>query len=393
MPCILNKHPYNAMVSALGIPIQIDRGQPLTRFQFSLGLPDALNCVEHEASPHLKELADSFAHDVLNIAALSGRLLCYEGVTPEIWRSHDLIAVSVDAEAYYVMLQSACDIMADVIATLGAKKGQAPWESFHRLNEWALKNPDRLDSAYHLVAVELPWFAKINSKRTGIVHRGKTILVYTDRVSFNWGRFIPGFRDLTRSMLDFSEQLSSVVLSEKDREKNPKKTVIDGVYIPALHHLLNQYAVPAESNALKSKAQCLLSCGGYVEAAYIGYPNDFWWTVLNSSVSAIQGKLLEANIPVNVGGTVHDCKFVISDGRTVYGLIACDHGEVEAAWLSGAAKSAMDFQSQSSLYRAAMLVREMRGEPPELLPDTKVPVIVGSDPAAITAAYVRAMLD
>ena len=34
-------------------------------------------------------------------------------------------------------LQSACDIMADVVATLGVKKGQAPWESFHRLNQWA----------------------------------------------------------------------------------------------------------------------------------------------------------------------------------------------------------------------------------------------------------------
>jgi len=81
---------------------------------------------------------------VLNIATLAGRLLWYEGVAPDTWRSHDLIAVSVDAEAYYVMLQSACDIMADVIATLGAKKGQAPSESFHKLNEWALKSSARL---------------------------------------------------------------------------------------------------------------------------------------------------------------------------------------------------------------------------------------------------------
>lgn len=36
-------------------------------------------------------------HDVLNIAALAGRLLWYEGVTPEMWRSHDLIAVAVDS--------------------------------------------------------------------------------------------------------------------------------------------------------------------------------------------------------------------------------------------------------------------------------------------------------
>ncbi len=74
---------------------------------------------------------------VLNIAALAGRLLSYEGVTPEIWRSHDLIAVSVDAEMYYVMLQSACDIMADVIAVLLAREStQASrwWQAFGMSN-------------------------------------------------------------------------------------------------------------------------------------------------------------------------------------------------------------------------------------------------------------------
>src|SRR5215467_12485472 len=114
-------------MSALGVPTDVSRKQPLNRFQMYLGLPDALACKQHADSAHLQELANSFGHDVLNIAALAGRLLWYEGVTPEMWRSHDLIAVAVDSESYYVMLQTACDIMADVIATLGAKKrGQVP---------------------------------------------------------------------------------------------------------------------------------------------------------------------------------------------------------------------------------------------------------------------------
>ncbi len=92
---------------ALGVPTHVDRSEPLTRFQIYLGLADALNSKQHTQSARLKALADSFFHDVLNIAALAGRLLWHEGVTPEMWRSHDLIAVSVDAEAYYVMLQSA----------------------------------------------------------------------------------------------------------------------------------------------------------------------------------------------------------------------------------------------------------------------------------------------
>jgi hypothetical protein len=379
-------------ISALGTSIQVDRSQSLTRFQFYLGLADALNCKQHPYSAHLKELADPFSHDVLNIAALAGRLLWYEGVTPEIWRSHDLIAVSVDAEAYYVMLQSACDIMADVVATLGAKKGQAPWESFHKLNEWALRNPGRLDPAYHLVAVSLPWFGKINSERTGIVHRGKKIFVYTDRVTFNWGRFIPGFRELTRSMLEFSEQLGSIVAGEEDRKKNPQKTVIDGVYVPALRHLLNEYAVPEESKNLKFTAKCLLACGGYVEAAYIGYPSGFWWNVVVSTSSGMIGELAAANIPVNARGSVHDCRFVISDGKRRYGLIACDRGKTEPAWLAGAAESAKQLESEYSTHRTAFIVREMEGAFPQFLPGTSVPLIVGADVPGVTSGFVAAMM-
>jgi hypothetical protein len=168
-------------MSALGVPVDITRGDALNRFQFYLDLADALFCKEHPGSAHLKELADSFSHDVLNLAALAGRMLWYEGVTPDVWHSHDLIAVSVDLEAYYVMLQCACDIMADVIVTLGVpKKGQGPSDSFHRLNQWASKNPARLDPLYReLVAQPLPWFDEINSIRTGLVHRGKTPLVCT----------------------------------------------------------------------------------------------------------------------------------------------------------------------------------------------------------------------
>ncbi len=381
-------------MSALGIPIQIRRDQHLARSQFYLGLADALNCVTYANSVHFRELADSFSHDVLNIAALAGRLLWYEGVTPEIWRSHDLIAVGLDAEAYYVMLQSACDIMADVIATLGAKKGQAPWESFHKLNEWALKNRERLDPSYRsLIATKLPWFGRINSTRTAIVHRGKTLLVYTDRVSFNWGTLIREFRDITRSMLAFSERLGATMLDEKVREKHSQKTVIDGVYVPALYHLLNEYSVPKKSSVLKLHGQCLLACGGYVEAAYIGYPDGFWWNTLISSVRSMRGKLITVKIPVNADGSVNDCKFVISAEKRTFGIIACDSGGRESAWLAGAAESAKKFESENGIFRMAFIVREMKSAPPKFVPNTKIPVIVGKDPSVVAQTYARAMLD
>ena len=91
---------------ALGVPVDIDRDKTPTRFQFYLGLADAMRLKTGSASTHLKELSDSFSHDILNVAVLASRMLWYEGVTPGMWRSHDLVTVGVDAESYFVMLQS-----------------------------------------------------------------------------------------------------------------------------------------------------------------------------------------------------------------------------------------------------------------------------------------------
>ena len=111
------------------------------------------------------------------------------------------------------------------------------------------------------------------------------------------------------------------------------------------------------------------------------------------SIGGLGGQLVVANIPVNAGGTVHDCGFVISDGKARYGLIACDHGKAEPAWLAGAAKSANEFESQYNTGGMALIIREMKGTPPEFLPGTKFPVIVGADMSEVTGAYVGAMLD
>src|SRR5260370_41895981 len=127
---------------ALGTTVERDRRQSLSRFEYYLRLADALSNRADE-SGHLKQLAHSFGRDILNLATLAGRLLWYEGVTPDMWRSHDLVAVAVDAEAYFVMLQQACDIMADVIPTLGTKPSQHPSTRFLNLNHRRTHNPWR----------------------------------------------------------------------------------------------------------------------------------------------------------------------------------------------------------------------------------------------------------
>lgn len=372
---------------ALGVPASIPRDVPLTRFQFYLGLADALANKQHKESTHLKELADSFGHDVLNLAALAGRLLWCEGVTPEVWRSHDLIGVSVDVESYYVMLQCACDIMADCIATLGCKKGrgQVPSESFHRLTQWAARNSGRLLPEYgNLLSGDLGWFRQINTRRTDVVHRGKKLIIYTDRVSFNWGKLLPSLAEITEGLLKFSEELGAIVLCEDERKNFAERTVIDGVYVPAIYHLLHKYKTPEDCDDLNLSAQVLLSCGGYVEAGFIGYPDGFWWNTLLGVSRVLHAGPYVADIPINPRGQVHDNKFVFSRNGVRYGLIACEEGNSGTDWLTGAAKSAASFSKSQGVNYPILLLRTFHGSAPTNLPETEIPLIVeGSSDAAV----------
>jgi hypothetical protein len=382
-------------MTALGVPTEIPRAESLTRFQRYLGLADALFCRAQPTGDHLGELARAFAYDVLNLAVLAGRLLWYEGVTPQIWRSHDLIDVGVDTEAYYVMLQCACDIMADVVATLGARKGQAPSESFHKLNQWALRNPNRLASEFQIVASHLPWFDKINSRRTEIVHRGEKPHTYTDRVSFNSGRLLLSARELTREMLDFSEELGRIVLPETARERFPEKRVIDGVYVPALDHLLNKYQVPEKSPELKLIAQCLLGCGGYVEAAYMGYPDGFWWKLLLTISRSFNVAPFATDIPVNSYGDVRHCTFVFSSNGMSCGFISYDEGGrgwSRRDWQEAARESAEQLRASCGVEKIAIVVRTLDGHEPQPELDKTIPVIISNDPKEAADMFLTAVV-
>src|SRR5579862_9369088 len=120
---------------ALGKLVEVKLDEELSRHDYYLPIADVLIAAsaasQADYAEHLAELAYSYADDILNLANLASRLLWFEGVTPDLWRSPDLVSVGVDTSSYFVTLQTACDIMADAIATLGAKKGQAPTESFH----------------------------------------------------------------------------------------------------------------------------------------------------------------------------------------------------------------------------------------------------------------------
>ena len=378
------------MVRALGTTIELGRRDILSSFEYYLRLTDALtNCPD--PSGHLKEVGISFGHDVLNLATLAGRLLWYEGVVPITRRAHELVAVSVDSEAYFVMLQTACDIMADAVCSLGGVSRSTPFDSFHKLNQWALRNPDRVKPGFHFLAAKHSWFDQINGVRTKLVHRGGDSWIYTDRARFHWDIMFPGkkvslgtyllsmLQRLTASALEISKVLAEAVMPRRQLQRFPEKTVISGAYVPALHHLLRKYELPRRRGILLN-AKCLAMCQDYVDAAFLGYPDGFWWHFLLRLCELLSAEPSLGGPIFLSSERIHDCKFVFTSKNAVYGVVACDEVIVGTKWLKGAAASADNFLATQHLSRAVLVGRFQDGTPPESLPGNKTAVVVDRDP-------------
>ena len=110
-----------------------------------------------------------------------------------------------------------------------------------------------------------------------------------------------------------------------------------------------------------------------------------------SSSKKLASDIVTAIVPVNASGTVHDCKFVLSDGNKTHGLVACDNGTADAAWLKGATESVKQLQLKYGTQRAVFVVRCMKGVAPQFLPGTQVPLVVGVKPTTITKKVVTAL--
>lgn len=180
-------------------------------------------------------------------------------------------------------------------------------------------------------------------------------------------------------MLEFSKALAEVVLPRCELQQYEKKRAISGVYVPALCHLLRASRIPTRRDNLQQKARWLAVCGGYVEAARMGYPDGFWWqTLLNLSDGLGVGPS-SGVVPVSASGRVHDCKFVfVKDGRS-YGVIACDEVLGNEKWLRGAAGSATKLLDAHKLAIAVLIGRVGQENLPDFLPGTRVALVVSQD--------------
>jgi len=274
----------------------------------------------------LSQIAHSLAHDFLNLAMLAGRLIWYEGVTPDMSRSPDLVAIAVDTENYLISLRTACDIVAEAFSYFCVepkKRGQLPKEkqSFRAMICWAKNNPHRLRDDFLFITQHFEWFMELRALRDKIVHQGYYSNIYTDRSLFKFF-LMPGFdpdlhrirrfhrrhqdgndpqqagprirqvsllsllKSFTLSVFELTTQLSQAI--EKQEELKCSKThALSGVYVPALHHLLS-YIEPikkseqniSEERQRRLAARYLLQVGDYLTSADCGYPHGFWWRFL-----------------------------------------------------------------------------------------------------------------
>jgi hypothetical protein len=282
------------------------------------------------------EIAHSFAHDILHASTLASALLWYEGVTPDLSRSPDLVSISTNVESGLVFLRSACDTIAQAFAQFAVppakgKVSNKAAESFHSLLQWvgcgesppqtpkntleANAHYDLVSAPFHFLEQHSAWFLHLRSLRDKLTHRGYSFVTYTERVFLEGILMPPGVAELQRlhggykqedyredapprfkryklleTMKEFTAktlELASdlAVAMTKELGMVPLGThFISGVHIPALYELLS-YQTPTSANGvqgyedsnLRSKAWYLLRARDYLGAAEEGYPEGFWW--------------------------------------------------------------------------------------------------------------------
>jgi hypothetical protein len=372
----------------------------------------------------LSQTVHSLAHDILNMATLAGRLLWCEGVTPDMSRSPDLVAVGVDAESYLVLLRTACDIIADVFAKFCVdpkRNGQLPKEksSLRALLFWARDNPERLRENFRFITDHFDWFMELRGYRDRIVHQGFYSNVYTERDFFQFF-LMPGgvaelqwlhggykeedhqpdkprfqrvpllswLKGLTISVLELAEQLSSAIEKQLGVQRSHTH-VLSGVYVPALHHLL-AYEQPRVGHLLNEKemrrrhiaAWHLLKAGDYLSAAERGYPNEFWWRFVTHLCDLFTAPPRYVSEPKFARRRILvDWKFVFDDEEQNFALCLRDMISAEDEWVEGVRANLDSFAQRADATRSLLVARKVvtpRNSPTDIAVPANI--IVDADP-------------
>jgi hypothetical protein len=305
------------VIRTLGKTMKLKPGEPLSKHDFLLPLSDVmLDLVEKDTQGPsallYSQLGCSLAHDFLNLATLAGELLWRVGVAPIRTGTPDSLIIAALAESYLMTLRSACDVVAAIIhaCCIPAKeKGKVPKkvDSFNSLITWAEKNPARVPENIRFITEHMDWFAELKGIRDKLVHNRYDINVFTDDVAPSFSlmsageinlhflrapgtrlanplhpvALLPFLKRVTIGVLLLADQVAQAIARHNSHE--PSKThVLNGVYVPALTHLLS-YEEPnredmtsAEKLRRKLTARYLLGAGDYLKSIDFDYPDGFW---------------------------------------------------------------------------------------------------------------------
>jgi hypothetical protein len=302
------------VIRALGKTVTLKPGQRLTKHDFLLPLSDVLlDFVEQDlygpSATLSSQLGCSLAHDFVALSTIAGQLLWLVDTAPVRTGTPDSLSISMLAESYLMHLRSACDVIAVIIHTFcieERKKGQVPNESFDALIGWIEKNSSRVPESIKFVVEHKDWFVGLRSIRDKLVHHRFDINIFTDNVAPSFSimstgdihlhflrkprefmepglsltPLMPFLRRATQGALDLSEKIADVITAQ--RGHTPSRThVLNGVYIPALRHMLS-YEEPSreitedEKRRRKIKAWHLWNAGDYLNSVDLGHPDGFW---------------------------------------------------------------------------------------------------------------------
>lgn len=410
---------------ALGSLIRITAKERLTRYHYYLPVSDLLmDIVEQspnsEEAQRLAEIAHSFAHDVLNLAVLGGRLLWCESLLPDTSQLPDLVSASTDAESYFLILKSACDLLADAGRHFGFAKnrlGQVPSGSLNDLNNWVKNNRDRTLSNFCFLGDKIPWFVELRVIRTNLAHRGYDLNILSDRVRLHFmvtpygkgavreaqreqgqttqprvHRFtplLPKLQDFTTSMLKFSERLAEAIRTERNLKEPSKSHLLNGVYVPALHHLTS-YTAPNRSRQITFVARLLKNYSGYREAAEVGFPDDYWWAFVVCLLDRFEESRLVIGKKSHAStGELVDWKIVCLRNEKKYGISTRDTLLNEDVCWKKMATHMQEFVNASQLDNAILVARKITAlHKDKLLPKLPFGLVIEQNPrSAAEKAY------
>jgi hypothetical protein len=400
------------MAYALASLIEI-KNRDITRHEFRLPLCDLLQDlvkqdIDGPDARKFSEITHSLAHDVLNVAVLAGRLLWYEGVTPNMTRSLDLVAIAVDTESYLVLLRTAYDIITKAIVHFGVEarnRGQIPSDSFNSLKSWIenKKYPGRINKfhePFRFFVDHFDRFVELKDLRDRIIHQGHRPIIYTERVRFEFFLVPTGvvelqwlhggykqedhredkprfkrvpllsfLREHTSFVLELTNQLCQAIEKQQSIRRSGNH-VISGVYVPALHHLL-AYKEPPERNDSNPNqperlrrgiaALFLLKAGDYLSAVERGYPDGFWWRfVMRICEMFLDPPTYMSRPKFADWGVLVGWEIVFRENERSVALFLRNNVFMEANWLSGEVENLDRFSESAEADRIVLVAKEKK---------------------------------